>query len=341
MKNKESQEQDAQLVESCCNGNQTAFNSLVEKYYARFCEDIGYKFPALKEDAGEIVNDSFLEFHADPQQIEKPGSIYSWLKKVIYHECIRRKEAIERLDELLDKLSDKLLNDMEPFASDLADELINQAGEEMIDYILHAFFNDSNGSLLSNKIIKRMQYKKIARIEIEEGKSNESTIKQSEENVEKKIVNRANAIKTQVNDLRKTLAILVLAYSDAYFDKFLTAEEIGKKLNLPVTEVTKRLSSAHKQYDEHFKAAFKLLASKKRKIFNLRVPDDWEPRGGQTFKMISGGNSRKENLKVQKQWYDAKTELENELIKMKITNTIKERISTRKEKMVEKRKRSA
>ena len=288
-------------------------------------------FPALKEDAGEIVDDSFLVFDKNPHKIKKQRSFRFWLKTVIYHECIRRKKALEQSNESSNK----------PFTPDVADELINQEGEEMIDYILHTFFDDRNRRLLSNKLIERMPYKEIARIEIEERKSNKSTIEQSEENVEKKIVNRANAIKTQVNDLKKTLAILVLAYSDAYFDKFLTAEEIGKKMKLPVTKVTKRLLSAHKQYDEHFKAVFKLLSSKKQKIFNLRIPEDWEPRGGQTFKMISGGNSRKENLKVQKQWYDAKAELENELIKMKITNTIKERISTRKEKMVEKRKRSA
>lgn len=225
---------------------------------------------------------------------------------------------------------------MESSAPDLVKELINQAGEKTIHSILHAFFDDSNRSLLSNRLIKKMKYKEIARIEIEseEGKSNESTVKQSEENVEKKFVKKTNAIKTQVNDLKKNLAVLVLVYSDDYFDKFLTAEQIRERLGLPVTEVKKRLLSAHKQFWKHFDAALKTLSPKKQQILRLRVDAD------EDFQRIAEGRN-KGNLKVQTQWYDAKTELENELSKIGITNTIKNRILTRDKKMAEKRKRSA
>ena len=152
--------------------------------------------------------------------------------------------------------------------------------------------------------------------------------------MEKKFVNKTNAIKTQVNDLKKTLAVLVLVYSDAYFEKFLTAEEIRKKLGLSVMEVKKRLSSADRQFWKHFDAARKRLSPTKQQLLKLRVDPD------EHFQRIADGRNQ-ENLQVQTQWYDAKTELEDELIKMGITNTIKDRILTRDEKMEEKRKRSA
>ena len=329
MKYKKSQEQDAQLVESFRNGNQTAFESLVDKYYPDFCEYIKNQFSSLEVDAGEIVNDSFLKFHKNPQQLKKPGSFRSWLKTTIHYECIHRKEDLIR--------SNELSNDMESSAPDLVEELIHREGEKIIHTILYTFFSNSNGPLLFNKYIKKMTYKEIAKIEIariDEGNSNGSTVKQTEKPMEKRLENKAKAIKTQVNDLKKTFMVLLLAYSNLYFDKFLTAEEIGKELGLPVMEVKKRLSSAHKQYNKHFDAAFKTLPQKKQQILRLRVDAD------EDFQRIAEGRN-KENLKVQTQWYDAKTELENELIKMGITNTIKNRILTRDEKMAEKRKRSA
>ena len=81
---------DAFLVRECLEGNQQAWNSLIERY-KRLIYSIPYKYRATPEDCADIFQSVCLELYSELGKLRKTESLKSWLITVTVHKCFHWK----------------------------------------------------------------------------------------------------------------------------------------------------------------------------------------------------------------------------------------------------------
>jgi RNA polymerase sigma factor (sigma-70 family) len=81
---------DARLVRECLNGDQQAWNSLIERY-KRLIYSIPYKYRATPEDCADIFQAVCLELYTELGKLRKVESLKSWIISVTVHKCFHWK----------------------------------------------------------------------------------------------------------------------------------------------------------------------------------------------------------------------------------------------------------
>ncbi len=78
---------DADLVRQTLNGNQSAYNGLVQRYQ-RQVYNLAYRMLGNAEDAGDLVQDTFLRAYGALSSFRQDASFLTWLYKIASNLCI-------------------------------------------------------------------------------------------------------------------------------------------------------------------------------------------------------------------------------------------------------------
>ncbi|MEO1448167.1 MAG: sigma-70 family RNA polymerase sigma factor [Bacteroidota bacterium] len=98
-----------QLLYACWQNEETAQTDLYQTYY-RYAMSVGLRYAPSKEDAEEIVNDSFIKVFSHLKQQEKTQSFKSWMRRILintaidYHRKNRAHNVIKSLDFTIESL---------------------------------------------------------------------------------------------------------------------------------------------------------------------------------------------------------------------------------------------
>lgn len=83
--------EDKRLVRECLNGNQLAWDALVEKY-KNLVYSIALKFGAKPDEAADIFQTAWVTVYKELSALKKQGSIRSWLITITRRQCYHWKE---------------------------------------------------------------------------------------------------------------------------------------------------------------------------------------------------------------------------------------------------------
>ncbi len=81
------EQNDADLVRQTLNGNTAAYNSLVQRYQ-RQVYNLAYRMLGNAEDAGDLVQDTFLRAYGALASFRQDASFLTWLYKIASNLCI-------------------------------------------------------------------------------------------------------------------------------------------------------------------------------------------------------------------------------------------------------------
>lgn len=86
---------DERLVRECRNGNQEAWNALIDKY-KRLVYSIPVKYELPREDANDIFQSVCLDLYSELPRLREPRALAKWLIQTTLHKCIRVKQQQSR-----------------------------------------------------------------------------------------------------------------------------------------------------------------------------------------------------------------------------------------------------
>lgn len=90
---------DERLVRECRNGNQEAWNALIDKY-KRLIYSIPVKYELPREDANDIFQSVCLDLYSELSRLREPRALAKWLIQTTLHKCIRvRQQQSRQSDE--------------------------------------------------------------------------------------------------------------------------------------------------------------------------------------------------------------------------------------------------
>lgn len=112
---------DASLVRECLEGNQQAWNSLIERY-KRLIYSIPYKYRAAPEDCADIFQSVCLELYSELGKLRKVESLKSWIISVTVHKCFHWKRQ-QRGNVELDAMEQEQADETAVAAPDLMIEV--------------------------------------------------------------------------------------------------------------------------------------------------------------------------------------------------------------------------
>src|SRR5690348_12220441 len=118
---------DERLISECRNGNQKAWDALVQKY-----KNLVYSIPVkmgLREEAPDIFQAVFLDLLVDLPRIREPQALAKWLIQVCYRKCLHCRTEGQRQVALLDE---EMEAQVEPAALTLDDILIEGQREQKV-----------------------------------------------------------------------------------------------------------------------------------------------------------------------------------------------------------------
>jgi len=118
---------DERLISECRNGNQKAWDALVQKY-----KNLVYSIPVkmgLREEAPDIFQAVFLDLLLDLPRIREPQALAKWLIQVCYRKCLHCRAEGQRQVALLDE---EMEAQVEPAALTLDDILIEGQSEQTV-----------------------------------------------------------------------------------------------------------------------------------------------------------------------------------------------------------------
>ena len=102
--------EDKRLVEECLNGDECAWNQLVDKYKKLICS-IPVKYGFSREDSADIFQNVCVTLFTNLSKVKKVESLRSWLVTVATHKCFylmkHRKPDVE-LDALEREVAEAL-----------------------------------------------------------------------------------------------------------------------------------------------------------------------------------------------------------------------------------------
>lgn len=89
---------DEHLVRECRNGNQEAWNALIDKY-KRLIYSIPVKYELPREDANDIFQSVCLDLYSELSRLREPRALAKWLIQTTLHKCIRVRQQQSRLSD--------------------------------------------------------------------------------------------------------------------------------------------------------------------------------------------------------------------------------------------------
>jgi RNA polymerase sigma factor (sigma-70 family) len=89
---------DEKLVRECCNGNETAWSALIEKY-KNLIFSIPIKMVIPREDAADIFQAVCVELLSGLPKLREPRALPKWLMQVSYHKSLQWKREHSHLIE--------------------------------------------------------------------------------------------------------------------------------------------------------------------------------------------------------------------------------------------------
>ena len=91
---------DDRLVRECCQGNQAAWASLIEKY-KNLIFSVPIKFGVPHHDAADIFQAVCLDLLTGLPALREPKALPKWLIQTTFHRCLRwKRERLSPLDDL-------------------------------------------------------------------------------------------------------------------------------------------------------------------------------------------------------------------------------------------------
>lgn len=92
---------DEELVAACREGDQDAWNTLVEKY-KNLVYSVPVKYRLSPEDAADIFQAVWMELYAELFRLRQPGALRGWLLKVTTHKCYQLKRKFPSRGEAVE-----------------------------------------------------------------------------------------------------------------------------------------------------------------------------------------------------------------------------------------------
>src|SRR6185312_2413290 len=113
--------EDEKLVQDCLNGDEKAWNRLIDKY-KRLIYSVPVKYGFSPEDASDIFQNVCVDLFTNLSKLRKVESIRSWLITVATHKCFHWKRQ-QRQDVELDAMEQEVAEDLAPAAPQVLQEV--------------------------------------------------------------------------------------------------------------------------------------------------------------------------------------------------------------------------
>jgi len=108
--NKEIAAEDERLVQECLNGDERAWNTLIDKY-KRLIYSVPVKYGFSPDDAGDIFQNVCIDLFTNLSKLRKIESLRSWLITVATHKCFHWKKQ-RKLDVELDAMEQEVAEEI-------------------------------------------------------------------------------------------------------------------------------------------------------------------------------------------------------------------------------------
>ena len=92
---------ESELLEGCKSGNRQAQKQLYKKYYSKMLV-VCMRYTRNKEEAVEVLNDSFLKVFQGIDQYNGKGALGGWIAKIVFHTAIDAVRSNHRYKQTID-----------------------------------------------------------------------------------------------------------------------------------------------------------------------------------------------------------------------------------------------
>jgi RNA polymerase sigma factor (sigma-70 family) len=116
--------EDARLVQECLNGDEKAWNRLIDKY-KRLIYSVPVKYGFSPDDAGDIFQNVCVDLFTNLSKLRKVESLRSWLITVATHKCFHFNKQQRNQDVELDAMEQEVAEDIAA-----APEMLQEVQEE-------------------------------------------------------------------------------------------------------------------------------------------------------------------------------------------------------------------
>jgi len=113
--------EDEKLVQDCLNGDEKAWNRLIDKY-KRLIYSVPVKYGLSPDDAADIFQNVCVDLFTNLAKLRKIESIRSWLITVATHKCFHHKRH-QRQDVELDAMEQEMAEELAPAAPQVMQEV--------------------------------------------------------------------------------------------------------------------------------------------------------------------------------------------------------------------------
>ena len=119
---KETTAEDEKLVQDCLNGDEKAWNRLIDKY-KRLIYSVPVKYGLSPDDAADVFQNVCVELFTNLSKLRKIESIRSWLITVATHKCFHHKKQQRSQDVELDAMEQEVAEEIAPAAPQVLQEI--------------------------------------------------------------------------------------------------------------------------------------------------------------------------------------------------------------------------
>ena len=124
------QETERQLIEAIRSGDKEALRRLYERF-ARFAMGVTLRYVPKRDDALDIVQDSFISIltSIDSFEYRGEGSLRSWVSKIVSHHAvdwIKKHQLLLFSDQMSNEIEEDEDSDIEAVPQELMNEMIGQ-----------------------------------------------------------------------------------------------------------------------------------------------------------------------------------------------------------------------
>lgn len=121
-----SEADDLELVEACKQGDRRAFQVLMQRYQRKVYA-VAFGFLRNREDALDVVQESFIKVHRYLGKFEGNSSFYTWLYRIVANLCIDRLRKAKRHRDV--EFDDGLRHEPGDSATDMSAVGLTQFGD--------------------------------------------------------------------------------------------------------------------------------------------------------------------------------------------------------------------
>ena len=113
--------EDEKLVQGCLNGDENAWNTLIDKY-KRLIYSVPVKYGLSPDDAGDIFQNVCVDLFQNLAKVRKIESLRSWLITVATHKCFHHKKQ-QKPNVELDAMEQEVAHDIAVAAPQVMEEV--------------------------------------------------------------------------------------------------------------------------------------------------------------------------------------------------------------------------